>query len=312
MIGTSRVQLKAPRVVGHFPSQKEKADSNSTVQMFVEDLWLGIMPIIRGVRPPAFSVAIQASCENRNRVITILDSLTARYGYNQDSSEELLSASVSDLALKLAPTGRAVHEIIREKKNNRPYRLYGFTHDRLIHAFGRYMQIIPKAEHSRLERTHVIVPEEDIWDITVPRVLGGCRSYRKTLRKLARFPYPAPSFLTNEVSAEQWHEDLDLDRYVREVRLFTSKATAKWGWIHRDRELRHWTEFYAVYRHIKLNWAQACIREHIVNELNQLFRRLHVEAEIVVTGLPTAQEILGVLERMCNGDISLTDACDAY
>ena len=98
---------------------------------------------------------------------------------------------------------------------------------------------------------------------------------------------------------------------VREVQLFTTKATAQWGWDQRDYKLQHWTEFYAVYRHIKLKWAQACIREHIVAELNQLFRRLHIEAEIVVTGLPIAQTILEVQQRMCEGDVSLTDALNA-
>ena len=46
----SSEQLKAPRVVSHFPSLRENAKPNPKLHMFVEDLRVGIMPISGGLR----------------------------------------------------------------------------------------------------------------------------------------------------------------------------------------------------------------------------------------------------------------------
>lgn len=308
-------QLKAPRVVSRFPSLRENANPNPKLYMFIEDLRVGIMPISGGLRrAPGLSVALRGSSEHKTRATRMLESLASTYAESRNSTEELLSDSLADLAYKLAGGGRTVHEIIRDKTTGTACQLYNFTCQRLYRMRGKYIQLIPKADRrvwNRTNKAYVIVPSEDIWDLSMPQELGGIRGYRKILKKLDRFPYPAPSFLADEVSEQQSNVYYDLESYVREVQLFTTKATAQWGWDQRDYKLQHWTEFYAVYRHIKLNWAQACIREHIVNEFNQLFRQLHIEAEIVVAGLPTAQEILEVQQRMCEGDVSLTDACDA-
>ena len=304
--------LRTPRVVSHFPSIRENAKPNPKLSMFVQDLRSGIMPISGGLRrAPNFAIALRACSAHKTRAIKMLESLDSTYADSRNSTEELLSDSLADLANKLAAGGRTVHEIIRDKRTGAACQLYNFTCRRLFRMPRKYIQVIPKADRgmwNKTNRTYVIVPVEDIWDISMPQVLGGLRGYRKILKKLARFPYPAPSFLVDEVSEQRRNVYYDLERYVREVQLFTTKATAQWGWDQRDYKLQHWTEFYAVYRHIKLKWAQACIREHIVSELNQLFRRLHIEAEIVVTGLPTAQKILKVQHKMCNGDISMNDA----
>ena len=63
-----------------------------------------------------------------------------------------------------------------------------------------------------------------------------------------------------------------------------------------------------MYRSVTLKWAQACMREHIIKELNQLFLRLQIDAEIVVKGLPTAWEILRIRKQMCEGKISFIKA----
>ena len=145
----------------------------------------------------------------------------------------------------------------------------------------------------------------------MPIVLGGCRGYRAMLKNLARFLHLHPSFLTDESGEQEWPAYLDLQRYVREAKLFESKVTARWGWGRRDATDRNWTEFYAIYRNVTFKWAQACIREHIVKELNQLFQRLNIEAKIVMEGLPTARKILEIRKQMCEGKISLSDAFDA-
>ena len=304
----SRKQLKGPRVARHFPSLKEY-DLNTNVQMFVEDIWRTIMPAGggRGLSPN-FSVEIQGSTDHEARAVAILKSLAIGYTGSRPSLEKLLSASVEKLAHQLAWEGRAVHEIIRDEENNVAYQLYRFTSQRLSRTFGKYKQKIPKADRKLWNKARVTIPKEDIWDIAMPKELGGCRGHRAILKKLARFQHFSPSFFRKELSERGFPAYYDDQRYHRAMKFVTAKITARWGWNQRDSTLQNSTEFYWVYKSLTLKWAQACMREHIVNELNQLFQRLDIEAEIVVKGLPTTQDILEIRQQMCEGKISFNDA----
>ena len=305
-------QLEQPRVARYFPSLTEETNHrNTNVYMFVEDVWLAVMPIRGESRlAPNFSVEIRGNPDHETRAIAILKSLSSRDGDSGSSFERLLSASVGDLAHKLAASGRAVHEIIRDKDNGEAYQLYGFTSGRLFRAFGRYIQMIPKADRKLWNKARVIIPKQDIWDIAMPKGLGGCRGHRAILKKLARFQHFSPSFFRKELSERGFPAYYDDQRYRRAMKSSTAKITVRWGWNQRDSTLQNSTGFYWVYKSLTLKWAQACLREHIVNELNQLFRRLDIEVEIVVKGLPTAQDILKIRQQMCEGKIYFGDALD--
>ena len=307
----SSKQLKAPRVATHFPSLSRKSDLNPNVHMFMQDVQLSIMPIRGKSRlAPDFSVEMQSRTDHKTRVRAILKSLTSIDEHSKPSLEELLSTLVEELARNLVWNGRTVHEIIRDAENDEAYLLHSFTFRRLLHIFGWYIQIIPRADRKLWNKARVIIPKQDIWDIAMPKELGGCRGYRKILKKLARFQNITPSFFTEELRKQGFPEYYTPERYVQETKFFVAKITARWGWDQRDNNIQNSTEFYWFYRRLTLKWGQACLREHIVNELNQLFRRLDIEVEIVVKGLPTAQDILKIRQQMCEGKISFGDAHD--
>lgn len=310
----SSKQLKAPRVATHFPSLSKADALNTKVYMFVEDIARTVMPTDSGLgRAPNFSVEMRRSTDHETHAthaIAILELLTREYEGSRTSLEKLLSGSVERLANQLVSGGRAVHEIIRDTENDEAYLLHGFTYQRLFCAFGKCIQIIPKADRKLWNKARVIIPKQDIWDIAMPKELGGCRGYRKILKKLARFQNITPSFFTEELERQGFPPYYDPQRYVQEMKVFVAKITARWGWDQRDYNIQNSTEFYWFYRRITLKWAQACLREHIVNELNQLFQRLDIEAEIVVKGLPTAQDILKIRQQMCEGKVSFGDALD--
>ena len=309
MKSKSSEQSKTPRAATRFPSLKEEIDVHTKAYVFVQDVQRAVMPI-GGESPqaPNFSVEIQGSCEHKTRAIGILESLTSADWYSGHSLKELLSDAVEELTRNLAWHGRAVHQIIRDEESGEPCRLDGFTPRRLFRAFGRYIQMIPKADRGLWEKCCVIIPEKDIWDIAMPKVLGGCRGYRAMLGELARFSRLDPSFLTDDLSEQGRPTHYDFQRHVRGTELFEAKITAQWGWDRRDYSEQNWTEFYGAYRSVTFKWVQACIREHIVKELNRLFQRLNIEAEIVMNGLPTTQKILEIRQQMCEGNISLIDA----
>ena len=61
---------------------------------------------------------------------------------------------------------------------------------------------------------------------------------------------------------------------------------------------------------IGFRYAQAILREHIIQEINQLLAILAVKCKIIVIGLPTAKEILQIRNDMQKGDISFTEVSD--
>ena len=304
--------LREPRAVGHFPSLSGLGDINPNASMFIEDIHIVVMPLSGRFRQTTdFSVEIQGNPDDEPRAIAILQSLTRGGAHGRPDLRDLLSDSVNEIARYLAWRGRAIYEIIQGKESDEAWRLYSFTDIRLFRAFRNYIQIIPKADQRIWGKTHVVIPEKGIWNIAMPKVLGGYRGYRKILKKLRRYSRLGPSFLMNEMENQELITRFSAELYRREVELFVAKTTGGLGWHMRNSGLRIWTEFYAMYRIVTLKWAQACIREHIINELNQLFQRLQIDAEIVVRGLPTAREILKTRQKMCEGKISLGDASDA-
>ena len=312
MRNESREILKRPRAVGHFPSLSNLGDINPNTSMFIEDIHIVVMPLSGRFRQTTdFSVELQGNPDDEPRAIAILQSLTRGAAHGRPDLRDLLSDSVNEIARYLAWQGRAIYEIIRGEESDEVWRLYSFTDKRLFCVFRNYIQIIPKADQRIWGKTHVVIPEKDIWNIEMPKVLGGYRGYRKILKRLRKFSRLAPSFLTDEMDNQEWTTYFRTELYRTEINLFVAKTTARLGWPMRNSGLRIWTEFYAMYRFVTLDWAKACMREHIINELNQLFRRLHIDVGIVVRGLPTAREILKTRQQMCEGEISFKDASDA-
>ena len=222
--------------------------------------------------------------------------------------KKLLNDAVAAIALELVWEGRSVHKIFWDERNNGVYRLHEFAYQWLFRIFGRYIRRIPEEYRHFDEKRYDSMKVKDIWDIVMPEKLGGYQGHRAMLKKLLRFPDLVPSFLIHTVSPHEWPKNFSPKNYAREIKLFVGKATSRWGWNQRDYNSENWNEFYGMYRSVTLKWAQACLREHIIKELNQLLRRLQIDAEIVVKGLPSAWEILRIRQQMCEGKISFIKA----
>ena len=305
-------RLKTPRIAKSFSKLTGEVNHNLNLDMFLKDIRLSIMPIGgESEHAPNFAVEIHGRNSDEPRVLAILESLTRRYQqkwYSRPPLEKLLSDAVEAIVLELVWEGRSVRKIFCDKKNNGVYRLHRFAYQWLFRIFGWYIRLIPKAYRHPDDKLHDRITEKDIWDIVMPKKLGGYQGHRAMLKKLIRFRDIVPSFLVHEINPHEWPKYFNTQRYVRETKLFVARATERWGWNQRDSNLENWSEFYSFYRTLTLKWAQACLREHIVKELNQLFRRLDIEAEIVVKGLPTAREIMKIRQQMCEGKISFIKA----
>ena len=308
----SHKRLKTPRVAKSFSKLREEVNHNLNLDMFLKDIRLSIMPIGgESDHAPNFSVGIHGRNSDESRVITILESLTRRYQqnwYSQPPLEELLSDAVEAIALELVWEGRSVHKIFWDEENNGVYRLHEFAYQWLFRVCGRYIRILPQTHWHPDDKIYDVITEKDIWDIVMPKKLGGYQGHRAMLKKLIRFTDLAPSFLIHKVNPYEWPKYFNTKHYAQETKVFVARATERWGWNQRDYNSENWNEFYGMYRSITLKWAQACMREHIIEELNQLFLRLQIDAELVVKGLPTAPEILKIRQQMCEGKIPFIEA----
>ena len=294
MKGDARGGLKQ-RVAVHFPSLGDVRQWNTDAYMFVQDVQHSV-----GLhRWKGYSLNVSPSFEEG--ALSVLRSV-ARENYGR--GPEVAGKAVERIAGRLAAEGRAVHQIWRSEENGGRYVLYGFTPRRLLRVFGKYIQIIPKADRPLWKKAYVVVPKAEIWDIAIPDVFGGCQGYRAILRRLGRFPHLNPPFVQTEIEKREWPVRYEWQRYATEKDLYTAKSTGRWGWNLRDSSGRNWTEFYYFYRTTQFKWAQAVVREHIVKEFNRLFPRLGIDAAIEINGIPTASEILSVRERLIAGDIS--------
>lgn len=82
-----------------------------------------------------------------------------------------------------------------------------------------------------------------------------------------------------------------------------NKAAKMWGWNRRDTSETKQTEYYQIYKMARFRFAQALLREHLVSELNKLFVKLGFKCDLSVSGLPTSDGILTVLNDLEVGGV---------
>ena len=142
----------------------------------------------------------------------------------------------------------------------------------------------------------------------MPPCLGGARGYRSMLSRLARFDTLGPDFYRNDLERRRREPYFDFGSYIRMMQARDARLTRLWGWNRRDTNLDNQTEFFYFYRTITFAWAKAVLREHIIRELNRLLSRLEMGSEIVLSGLPTPDEILGVRRELLDGKVQFGEA----
>lgn len=307
---SSRSANSVPRFAAHFRSLQHHSELNSTVNMFTEDIYKNIMPIGRRSRNnPDFDALLEGESQSIERASRILQSLAIQHTRSPETlSPGLLGDAVRSVAERLAKGGRAVYQLIRDERGRLAYQLHPIPLAGLHRVFRSYVQIIPKTDREFHDRSYYFAPVRDIWRISIPEVLGGYRGHRKIVTQLSKVPQPDTRFLLGELAIPESPSVYEFQRHADETAFREAQVTLSYGWDRRDYSDSRWTEFYLFHRITKFNWAQACIREHIIDEINSLFQRLSLQARLVVTGLPTASEILALRQRMRDGRISFAEA----
>lgn len=301
-------ERREPRVVSHFPSLSRYGDIDPTSHMFIQDVHLAVMPIGgRTEKRPDFMVEFRGPESDREKAVVLCGSIAREEGHGLN---ELVCDTVQEIAMHLAWQGKAVHEIIPDNDEPRKYYLESFTTKRLIKVPGFYVQIVPRKDYKLVEKWLTVVRAKDIWEVPVPAILGGAWGYRRILSGLRRYKHLGPPFWQSDLQRQMQTQHFSFQEYVTTTEFYYTKLTKRWGWNRRDYTQRNNTEFYIFYKGITFRWAQAVVREHIIEELNTLLRRLGINSEIIVIGLPLAKDILKFRQEMLDGKLTFGKAHD--
>jgi hypothetical protein len=291
-----------PSVASHFPSLSKGYDIDPDVHMFTEDIHLAIMPIGgRTEKREEFTVEFQGEepeCEKAKEIIGELGE------FDRYDNAAMVCDAVDNMARALAWEGEAVYEIIKDDEQTY---VHGFTSKNLFKIVFWYLQIIPPGDWGYWKSKFNWLSEKRIWKVRIPHELGGVRGYKRVLKRLRKYSHLGPQFYRYDLEQGHTTKNYDFLKYVRNSEIYFNRVTQKWGWNRRDWSQEKCTEYYSFYKMIGFRYAQAILREHIIQEINQLLAILAVKCKIIVIGLPTAKEILQIRNDMQEGDISFTE-----
>ncbi len=155
-----------------------------------------------------------------------------------------------------------------------------------------------------------IVPRKEVVEITIPISLGGLGRYRRHLRRLDRFDELGPDWWKKDLGSGalfKMQAQIDQAGYRRRAAAYRDWVMKDWGWNGREASNSHGTEYFVVYRHLRLHRAGAIIREAILAAMQSQLATQRIDARITCQ-LPTARDIDQVIERLRDGEVSIGQA----
>jgi hypothetical protein len=293
--------------VPYFPSREGFAPSGHAF-LLARDIQLGVMPI-RGSRGrPDFRVELTPPDASRAEWLRHFLHVGQ---FEPHSVEDAVDDFVETSANYIGYFGQMVSEILVDR-DGEPFRLDPLPPGRIIRAPGRYLQIIPKRDRQHLDgRRFASIPRDRIWRLTLPRSLGGARRHRRLIHRLEVLSDPMPRFALQ--SPDLGHgTGYDFSAYHEACERLQERATRRWGTVPSiQRPVGPTSEYFFIARRLAFLEAQARLREHLLRELNRFLGRIDVPHKIIVSGVPTAEDIAATLERLHDGDVTFAEALDA-
>lgn len=292
----------------NFPSSKQSIhifsnnehEHSSNKNMFQQDIVLAIMPIgAKSKNFVDFELKFIGKIEENKDAMNICKSFNSD-SYSRDESTVLCDC-IENIARSLSWSGEAIYEIAVNKEKDKLYFPEVTPSNIYPIPFG-LLQIPPKLEEN--QKRYVFLQNKNLWIIKIPDILGGRNGYKKILYNLSKFNSLGPKF---SMESNEFLYFIDHSTYRQESHIFNRKATLNWGWDLRDVDRDDKTEVYQYYQDLTFFWAQAVLRDYIIDELNKLFVRLEIKSRINLSGIPMPKEILKFRQEMLDGNKSFND-----
>lgn len=281
-------------------------EHNTTTKMFIQDVFSGIMPF-DGKSKNFTDFKADFIGNDSNEAINICKSLKQYDSYN--STEDLISQVVESIAHSMLENGTALYEVLYDKENKKII-MNSISSNNICDVLLFFIQYKPKDKTDKAQLK--LLRKKNIWKIEMPLVLGASSGYKKIISNLDKFDSSGPKFYLDELYNSQLNHRFDYNEYRLKTHIFTTKCTLNWSWDHRDLDRENKTKFYTFYQDLKFYWAKTVLREHIVKEMNYLFKRLDIKSEIKITGIPTAKEILNFKNEFRRGERKYDDSPFQY
>jgi hypothetical protein len=295
----------SPRLVKFLPSLRQsQEDIIQNIFMFVEDV-SHPMPVRRS-RHDGFSVRMAGPEDAQRKALQMLEGLS---GHEGGTPEEKLSRAVDTLAKGIAWEGRAQFELIPRDDGTTLF--HHVTTKRLFRLVGVAVQYLNSEDRKFWQAAALRwVPLSALWNIDVPKELGGRRGYRRLLSSLRKFNNLGPQFLSVDMQNGRNLGNFDIAAYTRSNNIFRFRAAHSWGWNCRDLSTDRTTEFYNMYRSATAERARCIFRSHIISRINDLLERLKIDCKIAVEGLLSAEEAERMKLELASGELSFDDFID--
>lgn len=288
----------------HFPSLSREDNIPSEVYLFIQDIQLAIMPIGGKSKQERFSIKFQGKSKESDKAKKLVRQLVQFERYDDT---EMMCDAVDNIVKNLVLDGQAYYEILKDKQQTFINR---FTSKNIYKIFNWYVQIIPFKDRAIWKRKFSIINKNKVWSLDIPKKLGGKKAYQKITKKLGKYEGFGPKFATQKMKNGVFENSFDFLNYRRNSKIYINKMTKYWGWNRRDWSQDNCTEFYTFYRMLNFKYAQALLRESIIDEINCLLKRLSIDCEILMKGIPSSKEILKLRKKMELGEISFNVVSD--
>jgi len=295
-----------------------KFDFVLNVTMFLEDIWEGLMPDIGGHSDSNYLVDVSNSVENLDLVKRVLSQLsTQRHTHNRIHIDDLLCDVVRSIGYDAAYFGKTAYEIFiyykgdddqEEVEKIKVIELKRIESERYWNFLNWYL-ILTHSVHD-VGKSNCVISQDSIWEVRIPRELGGTRRHNKNLSQLAKIHKIIPEFWMDDIKLNQNPSGFNQTEHFRMKQLLDYKLTKEWGWHCRKYGDDIMTEMFIIYRALTFKWAQAVFRNHIIKSINNLLFKLDINSKISVQGLPEPDEILRLRDDMIKGKISFNEALE--
>ena len=168
-------------------------------------------------------------------------------------------------------------------------------------------QHIPESERERVGVSHIDLPISKAWIVELPERLGDESKHYERLKALALASVTVPKFYDESLSVGQPGKNYVMKEHSDAQFVAVAKAMSDWGWLGTYWESRTVTEYYHRLRTLKFHMTLAELRVAIVDDMNDLLKRLDIQSEIRLAGVLRPSEIQKCIDRFKDGQISLSD-----
>ena len=298
------MQEKKPKCYMPYEYMNESNYNESTPykHMFIEDITNRIIPISLRRDDDNCKATIECNNNDLDLIKSILNSFSDHEeNYNINN---LVKRAIEGITRNIAWYGESIYEIY--KISDEEIKLISLRSTNFTDLKFFYIQKPPKNTEEKLPPK--LISNKLLWKISIPPELQKNCSYKKILSSIDLFDSSMPKTMKNDLYQGNSLSNYDTKKYEEKRFLFVNELTKDWNWDQRKWTSNDYTtEFFNHYKRLKFQLALTIFREHVVTELNNLFRRLEINAKINIEGLFSSKEYEECIKKYLNDEILYKD-----